>query len=208
VPGSSPTPSRPLTLTGTLLVRNVTYQKTVAVRFTMDDWHTTNDVLAKHERSLSALPGSFWGRREGRQGEKVLSPYDLEPSGVGAGGLVFGGTPAWDRFRFHINLEDYATSESLDKRTMWLVGRYSAGIAVPSDGSGQITVLPPGGGSGVVTEWWDNNAGRNYGFGFKRVEEEKVLVEGRERKDGVSGASGSPSGTGYRRGVILSAPCK
>ncbi|PPQ96200.1 hypothetical protein CVT26_005511 [Gymnopilus dilepis] len=196
---SSPTPSRPLTLTGTLLVRNVTYQKTVAIRFTLDDWHTTNDVLATHEKSLSALPGSFWGRREGRQGEKVLSPYALESTASG-GGVFFGDKPAWDRFRFNINLEDYATSESLEKRTLWLVGRYSAGIAAPSSG-GQITVHPPGG-TGILSEWWDNNGGRNYGFGFRKVErEKKVVVEGRERKDGVFGASGS-----YKRGVILSAP--
>ncbi|KAF8902274.1 hypothetical protein CPB84DRAFT_1776374, partial [Gymnopilus junonius] len=151
----------------------------------MDDWHTTNDVLAKYERSLDALPGSVWGRREGRQGEKVLSPYALEPSGNT--GAVFGDTPAWDRFRFHINLEDYATSESLEKRTMWLVGRYSAGVAAPSmEGQVVETVRVPGGGLGTVAEWWDNNGGRNYGFGFRRVEREKVLVavEGRERKDG------------------------
>jgi hypothetical protein len=44
---------------GTVLVHNISYHKTAAVRYTLDDWNTTNDVLARHEKSLTALPEHF-----------------------------------------------------------------------------------------------------------------------------------------------------
>ena len=44
----------PLTLTGALFAH-----KTIAGRYTLDDWLTTNDVLARHEKSLIALPERF-----------------------------------------------------------------------------------------------------------------------------------------------------
>jgi hypothetical protein len=33
-----------MALQGSLLVRNITYQKTVMVRYTMDEWETVNDA--------------------------------------------------------------------------------------------------------------------------------------------------------------------
>ncbi|KDR86069.1 hypothetical protein GALMADRAFT_401101 [Galerina marginata CBS 339.88] len=115
------TPKTPLTLTGTLLVRNVTYQKTVAVRFTLDEWHTTSEVLAKHERSLASLPSSFTAREDRR----VCSPYALDNTTAFRAGE--GEVPAWDRFRFEVSLEDYASSGTL-------AGRCRSGGIIMEDG--------------------------------------------------------------------------
>ena len=38
-----------MVLEGTLLVRNITYHKTVMVRYTMDEWETVNDVLGWYD---------------------------------------------------------------------------------------------------------------------------------------------------------------
>ena len=95
----------PHRLSGTLLVRNLAYEKMVAVRFTLDDWQTTSEVSARHLTSLHTFP---------------LSPNSLSthPS-----------APQWDRFGFTIRLEDYAAN--LPTRTLFLVARY---IAHPSSG--------------------------------------------------------------------------
>jgi hypothetical protein len=86
-----------LALSGTLLVRNLAYEKTVAVRFTLDDWHITSEVSAKYLQSLPALPDALFPNVK---------------------------SPSWDRFTFVIRLDDYA--RTLHKRTMWLVVRYVA----------------------------------------------------------------------------------
>lgn len=172
-----PSPMRPLTLTGTMLVRNVTYQKTVAVRFTMDDWHTTNDVVARHEKSLAALPGRFVRGASGALDptkERVCSPYAVDSIGYAA--VPIGDAPAWDRFRFDINLEDYAIA--LETRTMWLVGRYLAASASQPSEAAAAPAAP--------AEWWDNNMGSNYRVGFERKPESSEQM--------------------YKRGVIVSAP--
>ena len=44
-------------LQGSLLVRNITYQKTVMVRYTVDEWETVNDVLAWYDGN-----GEGWDR--------------------------------------------------------------------------------------------------------------------------------------------------
>lgn len=36
-------------LQGFILVRNITYQKTVMVRYTVDEWETVNDVMASYD---------------------------------------------------------------------------------------------------------------------------------------------------------------
>ena len=175
-----PSPKRPLTLTGTMLVRNVTYQKTVAIRFTMDDWHTTNDVVARYEKSLAALPGRFVRGASGALDptkERVCSPYTIDL--IGDAAVPIGDAPAWDRFRFDINLEDYANA--LETRTMWLVGRYSAASA-----SQDSEIASPA----APAEWWDNNMGSNYRVGFERKEQPRP--ESSEQM--------------YKRGVIVSAP--
>jgi hypothetical protein len=111
-------------LEGTLLVRNITYQKTVMVRYTLDEWETVNDVWA-------------W--------------------------YAVAETNGWDRFKFSVSLD-----QGLENRVMWFVAKY--------DGQGQ-------GNGGECVEWWDNNGGRNYRVGFRKVEEKM-----------------------YKRGVTVSAP--
>lgn len=189
----------------------------------MDEWHTTNDVLASYECSLQGLPERFLATR----GDvKVGLPWGLEENmdgiggGVGGngvrqrGGVVVKGKEAWDRFRFSINLEDYASSGTLEHRTMWFVGRYTAGVDVSISSSSSLTspfssvssngssdalkdlAVPPGQGQ----EWWDNNAGRNYRIAFKKV------IRSPETRARVQGNVGSTTGV-YKRGVTFSAPC-
>ncbi len=167
-------------------MRNVSYQKTVAVRYTLDDWHTTNDVLAKHEKSLAALPERFLlaslplveednaidkGEGGGKR-EVVCKPYGFEDVFLEGSGF------AWDRFRFDISMERF--EGSLEQRTMWFVGKYAAKSAV--GGSDPTT-------EGSGEEWWDNNSGGNYRIEFLK----KVVKDRREA---------SP----YRRNVAFSAP--
>jgi hypothetical protein len=133
-------------LTGTLLVRNVAYLKTVAVRFTLDDWHTTTDVLARYERSLPALPTRFVRAASGelvrshslteQNRGRVCHPDDVDQD-LGDSSTAAVDTkakedqPAWDRFRFDISLGAQGQSLStLEGRVMWLVGRYSAGVDI------------------------------------------------------------------------------
>ena len=145
-------------------MRNISYHKLVAVRYTLDGWHTTNEVLAQHEKSLAALPerfflaalpmvkeavygGSSTGTKDRR--EVVCRPRGFED--------IVEGVPAWDRFRFKIPLKMY--QPTIDQRAMWFVGRYST----PSASLNGSNVLQE-------QEWWDNNFGANYRIGFaKRV---------------------------------------
>lgn len=117
-----------LGLHGSIVVRNITYQKTVMVRYTIDEWETVNDVLA-------------W--------------YDVNKDGDG-----------WDRFKFSISLGE----QGLENRVVWLVAKFAG------DSVGAV---------GEEVEWWDNNKGRNYKVGFKKVEEKEKP---------------------YKRGVVVSAP--
>ncbi|KAF9819003.1 hypothetical protein IEO21_02417 [Rhodonia placenta] len=131
--------TRPPALRGTVLVRNIAFEKRVAVRFTLDDWQTTSEVTCRHVVSLPSLPPPF--------------PH---PRTVGdlAGSIASGdravnedeGKLSWDRFSFTIRLEDY--EHKLAERTLFLVTRYSPGC---------------GG------EWWDNNSGQNFRVGFRRA---------------------------------------
>jgi hypothetical protein len=160
-------------------VRNIAYQKTVAVRFTLDDWHTTNDVLAKHEQSLEELPDGFTRSRSGVR--KRVADVVLGGGGGSTSALASASstsiTPVWDRFRFEIRMSDYEESVRAGRvRGMWIVARYF------TDGSSE-----GGGRQGKAMEWWDNNAGANYWVGFRCV-----AGGGRERE--------------RRRGVLVSAP--
>lgn len=116
-----------MSLTGTILVRNVSFEKHVAVRFTLDDWQTTSEVSARYAASLPSLPPSI----------KAVTLGDI------AAGVV---PQPWDRFSYHIRLEDYASS--LGSRTLYFVVRYNAA----------------GG------EWWDNNGHKNYRVAFVKSE--------------------------------------
>ncbi|KAI0095174.1 putative phosphatase regulatory subunit-domain-containing protein [Irpex rosettiformis] len=105
--------TRPPTLRGTVLVRNLAFEKNVAVRFTLDDWQTTSEVTCKHVVSLPGLPPPF-------PSESRVSKT------VGDAAACLGHEeeekPAWDRFSFTIRLEDYETK--LAERTIYLVARY------------------------------------------------------------------------------------
>lgn len=54
----------PLNLRGTVLVRNVAFQKWVAVRFTMDHWQTVSEVSGTHVNHLppTTTGGTGWDR--------------------------------------------------------------------------------------------------------------------------------------------------
>ncbi|KAF8602370.1 hypothetical protein BDV93DRAFT_557622 [Ceratobasidium sp. AG-I] len=69
-------PVRPPRLHGTVLVRNVSFGKTVVVRYTTDNWETASEIMATFSASL--------------------------PSGIVPGG----GDVPWDKFTFTIKLDD------------------------------------------------------------------------------------------------------
>ena len=99
-------PARPPILRGTVLVRNISFEKHVGVRFTLDDWTTVSEVLAVYAGPVApseTLAGT-------NQGKTV--------------GDLIGSLPScWDRFNFAVKLEDYETY--LSQRTLYLVVRYS-----------------------------------------------------------------------------------
>ncbi|KAK0185126.1 putative phosphatase regulatory subunit-domain-containing protein [Armillaria mellea] len=103
-------PQSTLALKGTLLVRNISYEKQVYVRFTLDDWQTTSEVAARYQTSLPSLP--------------IFSKKNLTVGDLAAG-VAARGPAVWDRFEYSIKLEDYASN--LIDRTIFLVARYSAG---------------------------------------------------------------------------------
>ncbi|KAG6860630.1 hypothetical protein C0995_009219, partial [Termitomyces sp. Mi166 len=133
-----------LSLKGTLLVRNLAYEKTVAVRFTLDDWDTTSEVLAHYAASLPALPPALYVPGSGLSTTTTTTSSTVEQGG------------AWDRFAFSIRLDDYAPS--LAQRTLWLVARYATPAPETTD---------EGAREGVENEWWDNNGGGNYRVAFR-----------------------------------------
>jgi len=69
-------------LRGTVRVRNIAYDKRVAARFTIDDWMTVSEVLARYTGpAISRAQHNNGGGDDGK----------------------------WDRFAFSISLEFYAT---------------------------------------------------------------------------------------------------
>jgi len=101
-------PARPPVLRGTILVRNVVFEKYVGVRFTLDDWTTVSEVLAVYTGPVAALE-TLAGTNQGRTVGDLIGPST---------------TSGWDRFNFAIKLEDYEAY--LWQRTLFLVIRYSA----------------------------------------------------------------------------------
>lgn len=105
--------SRPAALYGSILVRNVAFEKQVALRFTLDNWQTTSEVSCKHVTSLSHLPPPFPRSRTvgdaiGRLANADASSQELK----------------WDRFSFVIHLELY--EQKLVEHNIVFVGRYTA----------------------------------------------------------------------------------
>ncbi|KZT54774.1 carbohydrate-binding module family 21 protein [Calocera cornea HHB12733] len=94
--------STPLVLRGTIIVRNVAFNKNVAVRFTLDDWQTISEVSATYVNHLPSLPPPF-------STHSPFAPID---------------SAGWDRFGFQVRLEDY--ERKIEERTLFLVVRYSA----------------------------------------------------------------------------------
>ncbi|TCD63497.1 hypothetical protein EIP91_005330, partial [Steccherinum ochraceum] len=92
--------TRPPTLRGTVLVRNLAFEKNVAVRFTLDEWQTTSEH-EKREEGVDSVAG------------RIVSGRAVEEESVAS----------WDRFSFTIRLEDYETK--LSDRTLWLVARFN-----------------------------------------------------------------------------------
>jgi hypothetical protein len=129
-------------LSGTLLVRNLAYEKHVAVRFTLDEWQTISEVRAQYVASIPSLPPVF-----SRSSLSKTTVGDLVGPGVDKCG--------WDQFSFLIRLEDYA--HSLGSRVLWLAARYRV----------HATYLSPTDVSGPGGEWWDNNNGGNYRVAFR-----------------------------------------
>ena len=157
---SSPsTATKPL-LTGSILVRNLAFEKHVAARFTLDDWQTVSEVGAHYVASLSVLPS------------QILSSLPFSALGDPSPQRGRG----WDRFTFTIHLEDYA--HSLSTRTLWLSTRYRIISTYPEPGSSQCG---PGG------EWWDNNDGSNYCVGFRPAVAAPTSPRSRPRRETVSG---------------------
>jgi len=101
-------PARPPVLRGTIIVRNIAFEKSVGVRFTLDEWTTVSEVLATYSGPVGALE-TLVGTNQGKTiGDLIGSLPE----------------PGWDRFNFAIKLEDYETY--LWQRTVFLVVRYSA----------------------------------------------------------------------------------
>ncbi|KAG8962893.1 Protein phosphatase 1 regulatory subunit 3D [Tulasnella sp. 425] len=145
--------TRPPTLRGSILVRNVAFQKRVAVRFTLDDWQTISEVSCNYSASLPNIPPPFSSSGSSfAPGHSRSATVSGIPSSASSGHLPIsnGKAESWDRFTFTIKLED--VERTLPNKRMFLVVRYQ----VPSQWGWET-----GG------EWWDNNADKNYEFAFK-----------------------------------------
>lgn len=133
-------PSRPPLLRGSILVRNVTFAKLVAVRFTFDEWQTTSEVTGHYVTSLPSLPSTIDNADKDSDSSSSAWDWDWDWATSATRSAV------WDRFSFTIRLEDM--ERKLLERTMFLAVRYRA----EGENGG---------------EWWDNNDGQNYKINFR-----------------------------------------
>jgi len=101
-------PCRPQVLQGTVLVRNIVYEKDVSARFTLDDWTTVSEVLAAYTGPVAAME-TLAGSNQGKTVEDLVGPSKAS---------------GWDRFNFAIKLEDHESS--IWRHTLFLTIRYSA----------------------------------------------------------------------------------
>lgn len=103
-------PSRPPILRGTALVRNISFEKQVGVRFTLDNWTTVSEVIGTYAGGVTHSEALAGISATGTVGDLV-------------GALAAGPADPWDRFTFTIRLEDYEAR--LLERTLFLVARYT-----------------------------------------------------------------------------------
>jgi hypothetical protein len=96
------------TLTGTVVVHNITYDQHVAVRYTLDEWQTMSEVSSHHVVSLPSLLPTLLTQTMGNAVSVVSPspPLQEKPAAL------------WARFSFSIRLEDHAYN--LHTRVMWL----------------------------------------------------------------------------------------
>ncbi|KAH8798483.1 putative phosphatase regulatory subunit-domain-containing protein [Flagelloscypha sp. PMI_526] len=99
-----------LHLAGTILVRNISFEKRVVIRFTFDDWVTVSEANALWSMHIQNLPPGIIGSCNG---EPLPVAEDAKRDERG-----------WDRFSFRIKLCEYV--QSLESRTLFLAGRFQA----------------------------------------------------------------------------------
>ncbi|QRV80329.1 hypothetical protein RhiJN_08344 [Ceratobasidium sp. AG-Ba] len=128
-------------MSGSVLVKNISFSKRVALRYTFDNWETTSEVsgMWSSPNALQDLPSSG--------SDNKPKPFGSEETEIDvARGILVPAPDGWDRFVFNIKLDDVAPY--LSKRPMLLAAKFEA----------------PG-----VGEWWDNCNGLNYRFEFDHV---------------------------------------
>ncbi|KAJ7924095.1 putative phosphatase regulatory subunit-domain-containing protein [Mycena leptocephala] len=129
-----------LALVGSLLVRNVAFEKHVSIHFTLDDWCTTSDVYARYVDAAVHPPGSpRWDRFTFRI---PLADYskDVDTGGLSARKLIL----------------------AVHFTTPYVRADGAAPYFWCAAGQGWT-----GTGAGGAGEWWDNNGGHNYCVGFR-----------------------------------------
>ncbi|KAH8114121.1 putative phosphatase regulatory subunit-domain-containing protein [Phellopilus nigrolimitatus] len=112
---------------GTVRVRNIAFEKNVAVRFTFDGWQTTSEVLARWAESC-APPSPSAGFFPAAPSASICSDsstriIELKDQG-----------PAYDRFAFSIRLADMLLR--IDEKTLVLAVRYRAAGSEMWDNNG------------------------------------------------------------------------
>ncbi|CAE7223091.1 unnamed protein product [Rhizoctonia solani] len=102
-------------LSGSVLVKNVSFNKRVSVRYTFDNWETTSEVSASWSspNALADLP----------KGD--LKPFGEEETELDiARGIMVPVPSGWDRFTFNIKLDDVAPY--LSARSLLIAAKFEA----------------------------------------------------------------------------------
>ncbi|EJD06278.1 uncharacterized protein FOMMEDRAFT_26995 [Fomitiporia mediterranea MF3/22] len=112
---------------GVVRVRNIAFEKNVAIRFTFDGWQTTSEVLGRWSESCVPRNPAAMGALP--RPRSVSTPV----SGVKTDEVP---APAYDRFTFSIRLADILLR--IDEKTLVLAVRYcSAGREMWDNNDGQ-----------------------------------------------------------------------
>jgi hypothetical protein len=102
-------------LSGSVLVKNLSFSKKVAIRYTFDSWETTSEVAGMWSSpdALKDLPSSD------------IKPFGAEETELDvARGILVPVGDGWDRFVFNIKLDDVAPY--LSKRPMLMAVKFEA----------------------------------------------------------------------------------